>query len=82
MARAYSFCYHIPIRSVALLGLTALLSASSFSQADTLAITNRQHPLTNFGAAQVIFLDDLQHLEEQLSERLPSNPYQAMAILQ
>ncbi|AZL70132.1 TIGR03757 family integrating conjugative element protein [Pseudomonas oryziphila] len=56
----------------------ALTLASVTVQAETWAVTDSAHPLTDVPAGvRVIKLDDQQRIEAQLSQKLPPNPHQA-----
>jgi integrating conjugative element protein (TIGR03757 family) len=69
----------IPLNVVVLL---ALLTFTTFTQAQTWVITDQSHPITSPGPARIIHLDQQQHLESELSRALPTNPHQAAAIIQ
>lgn len=60
----------------------ALLSITTFTQAQTWVITDQSHPITSPGPARIILLDQQQHLESELSRALPTDPYQAATIIQ
>ncbi|WP_286734871.1 TIGR03757 family integrating conjugative element protein [Pseudomonas sp. PGPPP4] len=53
-----------------------------FATADVLAISNTAHPLINSASARVVLLDAPERFEQQLSEGLPADPRQAVAIMQ
>lgn len=59
-----------------------LLFLSTASHAETWAITTQAHPVSAPSGTRVIFLDDQQRLEEQLSQQLPADPRQAQAAIQ
>ena len=69
----------IPLNVVVLL---ALLTITTFTQAQTWVITDQSHPITSPGLARIILLDQQQHLESELSRALPTDPHQAAAIIQ
>lgn len=69
----------MPLNVVVLL---ALLTITTFTQAQTWVITDLAHPITSPGAARIILLDQQQHLESELSRALPTDPHQAAAIIQ
>ena len=69
----------IPLDVVVLL---ALLTITTFTQAQTWIITDQSHPITSPGPARIILLDQQQHLESELSRALPTDPQQAAAIIQ
>ena len=69
----------IPLNVVVLL---ALLTITTFTQAQTWVITDQSHPITSPGPARIILLDQQQHLESELSRALPTDPHQAAAIIQ
>ena len=69
----------IPLDVVVLL---ALLTITTFTQAQTWIITDQSHPITFPGPARIILLDQQQHLESELSRALPTDPHQAAAIIQ
>jgi len=50
--------------------------------ADVLAISDAAHPLINSTGARVVLLDAPERFEQQLSEGLPADPRQAVAIMQ
>lgn len=62
--------------------LTGLLLVSGLNHADTLVFTNRSTLVTAPANVQVIRLDDQHHLEDRLSQELPEDPSQAVAIIQ
>ncbi|MDO7927755.1 TIGR03757 family integrating conjugative element protein [Pseudomonas sp. KFB-139] len=49
--------------------------------ADIWVITDSHHPIQTRPGARVILLDDTQRLQEKLSDGLPADPQQAMAIV-
>lgn len=52
--------------------------ANGTAHAETWAITDTAHPLSAVPTdVRVIKLDEQQHIEEQLSKKLPPNPHQA-----
>ncbi|WP_052382599.1 TIGR03757 family integrating conjugative element protein [Pseudomonas oryzihabitans] len=53
-----------------------------FATAGVLAISDAAHPLLNSAGARVVLLDAPERLEQQLSEGLPADPRQAVAIMQ
>ncbi len=65
-----------------LLGFVLATCCAPFAIADVLAISDAAHPLTNSVGARVVFLDAPERLEQQLSEGLPADPRQAVAIMQ
>ncbi|WP_350575964.1 TIGR03757 family integrating conjugative element protein [Pseudomonas sp. HY2-MNA-CIBAN-0224] len=69
----------MPLNVVVLL---ALLTITTFTQAQTWVITDQAHPITSPSPARIILLDQQQHLESELSRALPSDPHQAAAIMQ
>ncbi|EPN74357.1 TIGR03757 family integrating conjugative element protein, partial [Pseudomonas syringae] len=54
----------------------------SFANAETWIITDRNHPVQAPAHVQVILLDESERLEAKLSEGLPANQQQAIAIMQ
>ena len=60
----------------------ALLSITTFTQAQTWVVTDQAHPITSPSPARIIILDQQQHLESELSRALPTAPHQAAAIIQ
>ena len=65
-----------------LLGFVLATACVPFATADVLAISNAAHPLINSAGARVVLLDAPERLEQQLSEGLPADPLQAVAIMQ
>ncbi len=64
-----------------LLGFVLATCCVAFATADILAISGAPHPLTKSVGARVVLLD-APELPEQLSEGLPTDPRQAVAIMQ
>ena len=65
-----------------LLGFVLATCCTPFATADVLAISNAAHPLINSAGARVVLLDAPERLEQQLSEGLPADLRQAVAIMQ
>ncbi len=65
-----------------LLGFVLATACVPFATADVLAISNAAHPLINSAGARVVLLDAPERLEQQLSEGLPADLRQAVAIMQ
>lgn len=65
-----------------LLGFFLATACVPFATADVLAISDATHPLINSAGARVVLLDAPERLEQQLSEGLPADPRQAVAIMQ
>lgn len=65
-----------------LLGVALAACCIPFATADVLAISDAAHPLINSVGARVVLLDAPERLEQQLSEGLPADPRQAVAIMQ
>ncbi|MDT3722880.1 TIGR03757 family integrating conjugative element protein [Pseudomonas oryzihabitans] len=65
-----------------LLGFVLATACVPFATADVLAISNAAHPLINSAGARVVLLDAPERLEQKLSEGLPADPRQAVAIMQ
>lgn len=63
------------------LPLAALFIAAT-AQAETWVVTDQANPVNAPVGVRVILLDEQQHLEEQLSRSLPSDPRQAAAAAQ
>lgn len=63
------------------LPLAALFIAAT-AQAETWVVTEQAHPVNAPVGVRVIQLDEQQHLEEQLSRFLPSDPRQAATAVQ
>ncbi|MGE1153871.1 TIGR03757 family integrating conjugative element protein [Pseudomonas kitaguniensis] len=61
---------------------TLLLLLPTASHAETWVITNQALPVSAPSGARVIFLDDQQRFEEQLSHQLPADPRLAQAAIQ
>ncbi|WP_288504983.1 TIGR03757 family integrating conjugative element protein [uncultured Pseudomonas sp.] len=55
---------------------------TAIATADVLGISDTAHPLLNSAGARVVLLDAPEHLEQKLSEGLPADPRQAVAIMQ
>ncbi|EPJ9686175.1 TIGR03757 family integrating conjugative element protein [Pseudomonas aeruginosa] len=54
-----------------------LLVLTSHSQAEVWVITDQAHAVTATEPSRVLFLDALEHLEEQLTTALPQDPQHA-----
>ncbi|HCF3586545.1 TPA: TIGR03757 family integrating conjugative element protein [Pseudomonas aeruginosa] len=67
--------------SFALLTALAVLSASAFA-ADVLVVTDSRHPIKTMGGERLIELDEAHRIEAELSAGLPTDPEQAMAIVE
>lgn len=65
-----------------LLGFVLATACAPFATADVLAISDAAHPLINSAGARVVLLDAPERIEQQLSEGLPADPRQAVAIMQ
>lgn len=65
-----------------LLGFVLATAYVPFATADVLAISDAAHPLINSAGARVVLLDAPDRLEQKLSEGLPADPHQAVAIMQ
>ncbi|MDU8456760.1 TIGR03757 family integrating conjugative element protein [Pseudomonas syringae group sp. J254-4] len=55
---------------------------ASFASAETWIITDRNHPVQAPAHVRLILLDESERLEAKLSEGLPANQQQAIAIMQ
>ncbi len=77
-SRTYRF------RSKHRLDLLILLAATqiNFAHAETWVITERNHPVQAPARVRLILLDESERLEAKLSEGLPANQQQAIAIMQ
>ncbi|PBP73779.1 integrating conjugative element protein [Pseudomonas syringae] len=77
-SRTYRF------RSKHRLDLLILLAATqiTFAHAETWVITDRNHPVQAQAHVRLILLDESERLEAKLSEGLPANRQQAIAIMQ
>ncbi|MCS3473008.1 integrating conjugative element protein (TIGR03757 family) [Pseudomonas sp. JUb42] len=67
------------MRGLGTMLLTALLCASA--NAETWVFTDSHHPTQSGPGVRVILLDDVDRLQEKLSQGLPADPQQAMAIV-
>lgn len=65
-----------------LLGVALTTCCIPFATADVLAISDAAHSLINSAGARIVLLDAPEHFEQQLSEGLPADPRQAVAIMQ
>lgn len=65
-----------------LLGFALATCCAPFTTADVLAVSDAAHPLVNSASARVVLLDAPERFEQQLSEGLPADPRQAVAIMQ
>ncbi|WP_183144095.1 TIGR03757 family integrating conjugative element protein, partial [Pseudomonas amygdali] len=67
-----------------LLGFLSLVIASqiTLARAETWVITDRNHPVQASAHVRLILLDEQERLETKLSEGLPANQQQAIAIMQ
>ncbi|WP_296180328.1 TIGR03757 family integrating conjugative element protein [Pseudomonas sp. UBA1879] len=59
-----------------------LLGACAHALGETWVVTDRAHPITDSNGVRVIFLDEQERLEEQLTQQLPSNLSQAPETIQ
>ncbi|QVX13918.1 TIGR03757 family integrating conjugative element protein [Pseudomonas congelans] len=77
-SRTYRF------RSKHRMDLLILLAATqiTFAHAETWVITDRNHPVQAQAHVRLILLDESERLEAKLSEGLPANQQQAIAIMQ
>ncbi|WP_144241855.1 TIGR03757 family integrating conjugative element protein [Pseudomonas chlororaphis] len=73
---------HKPSRSLLRLVPIALLSISAFAHGEIWVITDQAHPVTKPAGVRLIFLDEQQRLEEQLTRNLTTDPRQAAASIQ
>ncbi|MCD5972316.1 TIGR03757 family integrating conjugative element protein [Pseudomonas quasicaspiana] len=67
-------------RQALLILLTAALAP--FANAETWVVTDRNHPVEPQARVRLILLDETERLEAKLSEGLPADPQQALAIIQ
>ncbi|EFW82205.1 hypothetical protein ALQ03_02522 [Pseudomonas savastanoi pv. glycinea] len=67
-----------------LLGFLGLVMAAqiTLAHAETCVITDRNHPVQTSAHVRLILLDEQERLETKLSEGLPANQQQAIAIMQ
>ncbi|EGH16796.1 hypothetical protein Pgy4_27550, partial [Pseudomonas savastanoi pv. glycinea str. race 4] len=67
-----------------LLGFLGLVMAAqiTLAHAETWVITDRNHPVQTSAHVRLILLDEQERLETKLSEGLPANQQQAIAIMQ
>ncbi|WP_162880307.1 MULTISPECIES: TIGR03757 family integrating conjugative element protein [Pseudomonas syringae group] len=67
-----------------LLGFLGLVMAAqiTLARAETWVITDRNHPVQAPAHVRLILLDESERLETKLSEGLPANQQQAIAIMQ
>lgn len=65
-----------------LLGFVLATACVPFATADVVAISDAAHPLINSAGTRVLLLDAPDRLEQKLSEGLPADPHQAVAIMQ
>ncbi|KPZ09492.1 Uncharacterized protein ALO41_00259 [Pseudomonas amygdali pv. ulmi] len=67
-----------------LLGFLGLVMAAqiTLAHAETWVITDRNHPVQAPAHVRLILLDEQERLETKLSEGLPANQQQAIAIMQ
>ncbi|ARD10881.1 integrating conjugative element protein [Pseudomonas savastanoi pv. retacarpa] len=77
-SRPYRFSYNIRI---AFLILIAAIQVP-FANAETWIVTDRNHPVQAPARVRLILLDESERLEAKLSEGLPANQQQAIAIMQ
>ncbi|RMN76062.1 hypothetical protein ALQ53_200101 [Pseudomonas cannabina] len=59
-----------------------MASQTTLARAETWVITDRNHPVQAPAHVRLILLDEQERLETKLSERLPANQQQAIAIMQ
>lgn len=71
------------LRPAWLLGALLLLSTLTYAhaQAETWVVTDSHHPVEYGPGVRVILLDESERLQQKLSEGLPADPQQAMAIV-
>lgn len=67
------------LRGLGTMLLTALLCATA--NAETWVVTDSHHPTQSGPGVRVILLDDVDRLQAKLSQGLPADPQQAMAIV-
>ncbi|MFJ5299191.1 TIGR03757 family integrating conjugative element protein [Pseudomonas sp. NPDC088368] len=80
----------IPSTSGALRLLTQVLKAlllcavalPSIAHSEAWVITDSHHPVQSPAGVRIILLDDSERLQDKLSEHLPADPQQGMAIAQ
>ncbi|KOP60768.1 thioredoxin [Pseudomonas coronafaciens pv. porri] len=77
-SRPYRFSYNI---RMAFLILIAAIQVP-FANAETWIVTDRNHPVQAPARVRLILLDESERLEAKLSEGLPANQQQAIAIMQ
>ncbi len=78
LSRTYRFRYKHRLDLLILLTATQI----TFAHAETWVITDRNHPVQAQAHVQLILLDESEQLEAKLSEGLPPNQQQAIAIMQ
>ncbi|RML85517.1 Integrating conjugative element protein, family [Pseudomonas savastanoi pv. glycinea] len=84
------YCHMLPSRTYcfrskrSLLGFLGLVMAAqiTLAHAETWVITDRNHPVQAPAHVRLILLDEQERLETKLSEGLPANQQQAIAIMQ
>lgn len=59
-----------------------LLGACAHALGETWVVTDRTHPVTNADEARVVFLDDQERLEDELTLRVPSDLSHAQTTIQ
>ncbi|MFA0999162.1 MULTISPECIES: TIGR03757 family integrating conjugative element protein [Pseudomonas syringae group] len=81
MLPSRTFCFR---SKRSLLGFLGLIMASqiTLARAETWVITDRTHPVQASAHVRLILLDESERLETKLSEGLPANQQQAIAIMQ
>ncbi|UXZ97202.1 TIGR03757 family integrating conjugative element protein [Pseudomonas phytophila] len=73
-------CLRPNYRQALLILLTAALAP--FANAETWVVTDRNHPVEPQARVRLILLDETERLEAKLSEGLPADQQQALAIIQ
>lgn len=66
--------------AVALPAALAVFSPATFA-ADVVVVTDSRHPVKTMGGERLIELDEAPLIEAELSASLPTDPYQAAAIV-
>ncbi|KPY93764.1 Uncharacterized protein ALO94_03311 [Pseudomonas syringae pv. spinaceae] len=81
MLPSRTYCFRSKLSLLGFLGLV-MASQITLAHAETWVITDRNHPVQASAHVRLILLDESERLETKLSEGLPANQQQAIAIMQ
>ncbi|KWS95913.1 MULTISPECIES: TIGR03757 family integrating conjugative element protein [Pseudomonas syringae group] len=81
MLPSRTYCFRSKRSLLGFLSLV-MVSQTNLTRAETWVITDRNHPVQASAHVRLILLDEQERLETKLSEGLPANQQQAIAIMQ